>query len=484
MARIKNPVRFSAHFGIPESDITRLGALNPTLNVDTKLFIDPFLLSSSQHPEISTGGYGTYRKHFETVIKLLSASKTEGDVPWRNARRLMEFPEIKGTCLGFGAQSVSGSGSGAFTTAGVMQTAKAIVDLGVDDPDLFVAMGLFEEGIGPDRISDMTTNVILPDLIAFNHRVLPLLGVPTKKMTLTLKNGESYPATLPVNPFQSGPETPIILVPSDILRDLPVASDWSDVADAAARNSALRHRVNKQIAEIWKRRTLKDKDALRSWAMSSGDAFGLYLQLLRGANPKSYDTEDDPLGELVWRRVAETIAADQPFKLSNPQAPTVDAVTEIVQKIIDQFQFLIEKRRLSEDLYHDGYPRPEKAAQRLFFAVAHAYCKANNLDLTPEADTGNGPVDFKMSSGFQGRVLVEIKLSKNSKLVPGYSRQLEAYKDAEETTRGFYVVIDVGAMGKKDKELLLLKNRLAKSGQKTSDIVFIDGFRKPSASKL
>jgi hypothetical protein len=56
-------------------------------------------------------------------------------------------------------------------------------------------------------------------------------------------------------------------------------------------------------------------------------------------------------------------------------------------------------RRFSEELYHAGRPRPEKAAQRLFFAVAHAYCKAHNLDLTPKADTGNGPGDFKVSAG-------------------------------------------------------------------------------------
>jgi hypothetical protein len=72
-------------------------------------------------------------------------------------------------------------------------------------------------------------------------------------------------------------------------------------------------------------------------------------------------------------------------------------------------------------LYHAGSPRPEKAAQRLFFAIAYAYCKANNLDVTPEADTGNGPVDFKVSLGFTGRVLVEIKLSTNTKLVRGYT---------------------------------------------------------------
>src|SRR4051812_30127938 len=43
-------------------------------------------------------------------------------------------------------------------TGSYMTTAKQIVELGVEDPDLFVAMALFEEGVGPDRVSDMTTN--------------------------------------------------------------------------------------------------------------------------------------------------------------------------------------------------------------------------------------------------------------------------------------------------------------------------------------
>jgi hypothetical protein len=96
----------------------------------------------------------------------------------------------------------------------------------------------------------------------------------------------------------------------------------------------------------------------------------------------------------------------------------------------------------------------------------------------------NGPVDFKVSVGFQGRVLVEIKLSTNTKLVAGYSRQLEAHKGAEETTRGFYVVLDVGGMGEKDDRLIALKNRMAEEGHPVSPIIFIDGARRPSASKL
>ena len=192
---------------------------------------------------------------FAQVIRLLKATRAKDDVAWRNARRLMTFPQIKWTCLGYGAQSVSGSGSGAFTTDAVMQTAKEIVDMGIDDPDLFVALGVFEEGERTDRISDMTANVILPDLLAFNAKVLKALGVPTERLTLTLKNGHSYTA-VPSMPIERGKQ-PVVLVPGDILRDLPVAEDWSDVSDAASKNAALRHKVNTDIGAIWRRKTLK-----------------------------------------------------------------------------------------------------------------------------------------------------------------------------------------------------------------------------------
>lgn len=484
MAKIKNPVRFSAHFNVDEARLTELGVLNPTLNVDTKLFIDPFLLPESRHPEIAVAARRTYENHFGIIIKLLAGSIAKNDAPWRNARRMLTFPEIKYTCLGYGAGSVSGSGQGSFTTDNVIQTAKEIVSLGIDDPDLFVAMGLFEEGIGPDMISDMTTNVIMPDLLAFNGRILAGLELPTSPVTIELKNGATYTANLPINPFIKGGASPVILVPADILRDLPIASDWSDVGDVAAKNSALRKRVNVQIAAIWKRKSKKDKGVVRVWALGSEENFKTCLDLLRTAKGKPYDFTADPLGELIWRKVLETIATTQPFTLAPPPIADATGVANVVAQIIEQFRFLIEDRRFSEELYQNDEPRPEKAAQRLFFAVAYAYCKANNLDITPEADTGNGPVDFKVSSGFTGRVLAEIKLSTNPKVVAGYTKQLETYKGAEETTQGFYVVIDVGGMGKKDEELIKAKNAQAAAGKPTSEIIIIDGTRRASASKL
>lgn len=483
MAKIRNPIRFSEYFNIAEESLNDLGVLNPTLNVDTKLFIDPLLVPHSQHEEIRTIGRAAYVEHFNQVIKLLKVSRQVGDVAWRSTRRLMEFPEIKWTCLGYGANSISGSGSGAFTTDAVMATTKEIVDLGVEDPDLFVALGLFEDKIGPDRVSDMTASVILPGLLAFNQRVLPLLGVATEPFDLIMRSGATYRAHLPANPLERRLQ-PILLVPADILRDLPVAHDWSDVADVASKNAAFRAQVNKDIGAIWRLRTIKDKSELRRQVLASRPAFETFIEMLRRVEADAYDLNTDPLGEVTWRHIAATIADEQPLTLTKPSELDVEGVSSVVREIIEQFRFLIEERRLSEELYHNGRPKPEKSAQRIFFAIAYAYCKANNVDITPEADTGNGPVDFKVSVGFTGRVLVEIKLSTNTKVVSGYTRQLETYKQAEETSRGFYVVLDVGNMGRKRKELEAIRTEAIRNGQITSPIIFIDGCRRQSASKL
>ena len=85
---------------------------------------------------------------------------------------------------------------------------------------------------------------------------------------------------------------------------------------------------------------------------------------------------------------------------------------------------------------------------------------------------------------FTSLVLVEIKLSTNTKLVKGYTRQLDRYKTAEEALKGYYVVVDVGQMGEKAKSLIAVKNAAAGRGEVTSPIIFVDGIRRPSASKL
>lgn len=478
MAKAKNPTTFSHTFKIDEKKLARLGVLNVTLAIDTKLFIDPLLLRSSSHAEINTTAHNEFNNHFEQVIKLLSASRSDGDPAWKAAQRLLAFPEVAGTCLGYGAGSIHGSGFGPKLSKRIVSLAKQIVDIGIDDPDLFVAMALFEPDIGPDRISDMTTNIIFRALAEFNNRVLKDLRLTGDTFKLNQFSGVFMP-----NPHEDN-KIPVILLPNDILSDLPIANDWDSIAAAASENEQLRHKVNVHIAEIWAGKSKRDKNRLKSEALESKEAFSTLLSAIKSASTEPYDIDSDPEGLVRWASKGREYANQFPLMLSMTRAKTIDDVFSIVQEIVNQFRNLIEHNGLNKELYRTNRkPRHESTAQRLFFAVAYSYCAANNVDISPEIDTGNGKIDFKFAVGFNERVLVEVKLSTNPKVVPGYTTQLEVYKASQQTMRAIYLVIDVGSMGKKDQRLIEKKNEAAKRGDPLSEIEFVDGTIKASASK-
>lgn len=476
--KVSNPLSFSRAFGIKKSELRRLGVLDPALNVDTKLFIDPMLLATSGHPEMQRARQ-RFDDHFKTVIKLLAGSTARGDVAWRNARRLLEFPEVRGTSLGYSAASIRGSGFGTALTEQLIDTAKQIVDLGVTDPDLFMALAVFEEGVGADRISDMTTNIILPDLLDFNERILGQLKVTLKEFTF-----DGRKVSLPEN-SQDRAGSHILLVPLDVLRDLPIAKDWSDISTVASRNASLRREVNRVVGDIWRHRTRRIKSELRSALLASKPAFETFLRLLKAVPRTPYEINADRQGLVAWTDFIRMAVDEAPLDLSpfGGRQLSLDDVTKVVAMIVEHFRALVEDKGVWKVFWSGREARPEKNAQLVFLAVADSYCKAYNLDLTPEADSGNGPVDFKISLGYSKRVLVEVKLSKNSKLLQGYERQLERYRIGEDTEHATYLVIDLGDLGRKEERLNDIRNRIVASGKRASEIVVVDATRRVSASK-
>jgi hypothetical protein len=477
MARIQNPATIATHFGVSTKLLSHLGIINVLLTTDTPLFIDPLLLKHSQHAEISCGAEKSYASRFETIIKLLTVSQGNEDVAWRNAQRLFKFPEVSWTCLGYGS-STYGSGFGRELISTTLETAVQIINLGVSDIDLFMALALFEEGIGPDRISDMTTNIILSDLVKFSHRINDTLKLPTTVFSISGINTE-----LVENPYS---KKPLLFIPADIVRDLPIAKDWSEISDVVRKNEELRNRVNGQIGNIWATMSRKEKIRLKKAALSSKEAFEEVISLIRQVAPSSYNFKSDPNGEAFWTDLLTTIAQEYPVDLSAYRKTnlTLAEAKDVVNTILKQFKDLIENKGLWKELWDDdGKPRKEKAAQRLLFAVAYSYCKANNLDLTPEADAGNGPVDFKVSSGFKVKIVVEIKLSKNPQTVHGYKKQLEIYKKADDTDIGIFVLIDVGSLGRKYEEIQRIRVSHLNDHDIASDVWYIDGLQKESASR-
>ena len=477
--KIKTLRSFADVFSIDRKALAKLGVLNPILNVDTKLFIDPLLLDESEHREMNTHAVRSYKTHFRRLVSLLAGSKYQGDLAWRTADRLLTFPEVKGTCLGYG-RGIAGSSWGPEVRARVLRAAKEAVDLGISDPDLFMVIALLEDGVGPDLISDMTTNIILPELAAFTHRICKILKV--KRQKFILRNG--IETAVPVNPIVGNGSLPVILVPLDVLRDLPIATSWDDVGQAAAKNAELRDRVNRLIGAIWEAEVRKrERATFRKHAYSSRDAFDTMLEVIHDVPKVPYDVREDPEGHLAWIRLRQTIALAHPLPLKLARKPTIEEVHQVVKLIVEHFRTLVEDKGLWKELWSSTRPRPEKSAQRIFFAVADAYCAANDLEISPEADAGSGPVDFKVSGSYRSRVLVEVKLSTNKKVIHGYEVQLETYKKAESTVRATYLLIDVGQMGNKYKRITALRAAALKKGEPASEIALVDGKRQESASK-
>lgn len=285
MAKIKNPLLFSKHFGVDEKKLEKEGLIDPFLNVDTQLFIDPVLLEKSAHREISDDAYKHFCVHFSNYIRLLAISAAEGDAAWKGARKLLDLREPAQTGLGYGGSSRSGSSRPDEVREIMMRTAKEIVDLGSKDPEMVSLMGFFEENVGPDTISDFTTRVIIESLAAITNKFCVSHKIPTSKSDLA--NGCELPT------FQGAS---ILLVPKDIVRDLPIANDWSDIEAAALQNQEIRDRVNQYLGTIIKPTVADRKAALRYAALGSSAAFEHFL----GSVKEHADNYDPTVDALVF----------------------------------------------------------------------------------------------------------------------------------------------------------------------------------------
>jgi hypothetical protein len=474
MSKIKNPTLFTEYFNVDVKLMDKYKLFNPVLNVDTLLFIDPLLLKRSKQVLINKKAVNQYKKQFEDIILLLSNSSKVDDIAWKNALRLLPKKEIEGTCLGYGVNSTSGRSLTEEVRIKIIQTASEIIKLGIKDSDLFMLLPLFEEKIGPDSISDITTSAIENVLLEFTYEMAKLLNIKTEKLEYKGSVQEIIK-----NPLKKG-VSPILLLPRDILRHLPVVSNWSEISDAAAFNSNLRARVNNMISSIWKAKTKQDKAKVKHEILKNKQAIEQLLAVLKNGNVTSYDFEKDNLSLLAWQDVLSNVSTKHPFNIGKVDS-SESGLKECVIKIIEQFQFLVEQKGLNKLFWKSKTePNKEKIVQMIFFAVAYSYCKANNIDINPEMDTGNGNVDFKFSQGFSKRVIVEIKNSYNQNVISGFKTQLEIYKKSEETCFGYYIIVDVGNLGKKYDSLLKLYNA---DDKKKSEIIYVDAELKLSASK-
>lgn len=475
MAKIKSPTLFSKHFGIPDSYLTKAGLIDPFLDVDTQLFIDPVMLEKSSNDIINTKAVKVFRKHFENFVRLLAISKKEGDAPWKAAQRLLDLHEPPENGLGYGGSGRSGSSRPDDVRDAMIRTSKEIVELGSNDPEMISLMGFFEEDVGPDTISDFTTRVIIEPLAEITQQFCEKSGIAVHDVDIS----KQY--KLPRYVDENGKISNIVLVPSDIVRELPIANDWSDIESAAFENANIRLQVNALLAGIAQPTIAERKEALRQLALSSKDDFDTFMETVK-EHVTYYDPNLDGLGyyrlKSIFANGFDGLKQETTYSIDDGPETLKTFVTDT----INFFKHHVENGNLWEELWVQGKPKKERAAQLIYYALADCFCFANNVDVSPEANMGGGPIDFKFSQGYNARVLVEMKRSSGA-VKHGYEKQLEIYKNAARTEFGIFVVIDFGDLGGKLAKIRAIRKQRIDAGSPASDIIVIDATPKASASK-
>ncbi len=476
--KFNQPQYFSDHFKIDKTKLKELGVFDPILNFDTKVFVDPLLLKKSSS-ELLRSAAKTFDDFFITLLDLLKISEQEGDKPWRQAKKIVKFSEYKYTCIGYGSDSINGSGSGAYLNDKILQSAKDIIHFAKDDPKIFLILPLLEEGIGADIISDMTQNIIDQHICDFTVDVMRKLGLEPNCKHKS-RNGVVY--DLVGNPFittKSNKNCPIKLLPNDILLDLPLADSFDEwLSEMADHNSDLRDSINKHLGGGFFEETKKKrKESLLDLLKSDKAFFVEVLEALKNHDFSHYDIEEDWQGLHRWLKDAEKFVKFKPASKVGFLNDDLEEIFLAVGEIVDHFKYSIEKEELWRIFWTSQYSElvhvKEFYSQMLFYMVANSWVssKNNNLNMIRLINKETKLIDFRFYVSGKYAVNVQIKHSDNyNGLKKGYDKTIDQ-KISRSKERDFYLVMNFNE--DPSKQLTAIK-KSAKEGFKILEIDVVD----------
>lgn len=467
------PVTFSEKYNVVNELIESNGVFDVIMDVDTQVFIDPALLELCQEPEFNQAKEKA-EKYFGNIITLIKHSKNNKDMYWKKANALLTFKEIRGTCFGYSEKGTAGNAIGEKLRQLVLKTIKDLVVEGEEDPTLFELLGVFQEKIGCDRISDLLTFILYENILRYTDRVVTNCNIP---ITTSIKyRNITYKTCL--NPYN---KSPLLLLPKMILSPLPIATDFDDIDFICYENQRVRDAINEYF-DLGSRKKLTKQEIL-SYMKANAEFRSALFSAYKSLKKVSYDFDKDPAGEYIWCSSAKQYAKKFPLNLNEKDITSIDDVENVVKKICLKFKSLIEDNCLSALLYDEGgKSKHESAAQLLYFGIADSYCNANNIDLSRESNAGRGPVDFKLSRGATDKVVVEVKLTSNPQLKHGIKTQVPIYMAQENTNKAIYLVIDNGHKKTLD-DFIKFYNGLGTETQNKINCIVVDGTKKISASK-
>lgn len=489
---------FSDYFDVPEEIIKKYGAFNISLVADLPLFIDPFLLFHSKKSE--------YQKLHSDIIEYLRFLKIKSSSSL--SRGLLSswyrFPEVKQNWFGFTSTGNGGHGLGRkFASALNGNLENIFKDFGketVTSSSHLEKLCLIKEGVGRDNISDFTTNLVKGFLLEYTQEFalkniskekLREITVPKAKFNYTTESWESCKYTLPY--FN---DDYIILTPRDILTKDDIWINKADLLDHfedipySIPNEELRAQLDNYFkSQLPKReKTKKGKEKPLSQKVIHKAVFetirrfpetiDYYIKNKEegGERATNISSQKVELSEKLFLEIAKNFSNKlaEETKFYESEGNTYEEAKNRIQYLKNS----IEKNDGYTIFYgKNGQVIAKESDIQVMFRLVW-FGSPSSVDR--EVNNGRGPVDYKISRGAIDTSLVEFKLAKNKHLKQNLKKQLEIYKEANNNTRGFFVIVYFS-----ESELIRVRKIFKELGiSEDENIILIDARsdNKPSAS--
>ncbi len=486
---MKANLYFSDYFDADPQVLEDYGAFDISVVSDLPLFIDPFLLFNSEKRE--------YQELHEGIIRYLRFLRQEAtpDLDPGLVKAWYRFKEVRQNWLGFAVFGNGGSALGQDFARSLRDSLGTILDNFGDEEitrgSHLEKLCLIKPGVGRDRISDFTTNLIKDYLLEYTQEFAREhlqpeqcrdFAVTRARFSFDTKSWETRSYYLPILR-----EDFVLLTPADLLTKDDTWINHGDMIrsferlPAAVEDDALRAQINYYFAS---RLSTKPTDKERAAAAQATiqkfrELIDIYIRMQEDGGDRA-----EAISAEKTRRVHETLVSlvqqiilDLASK-SDFYRRNWTSYDEARERVL-AFKHYVENQDGYQLLNRgdDSKPSNEKEVQ-LFFGLI--WCNTE-FDVNREPNNGRGPVDFKVSFGAGDKSLIEFKLAKSSSLKRNLEKQVEIYEKANGTRTSLKIVICYTAEDQARLDGVL--KELGLVGEEAIIAIDARADNKPSASK-
>lgn len=422
-------VYFSDIFGVKHTVIEKYGALDISLVCDNPAFVDPFLIFANSK----------YKNLHDFIVDYLKFLKTlslqEEKLSSGNFQHYYKFPEVKQAWLGYSVGGNAGLGLGKdFAESLYKNLHKIFSQFGneqITESSHLEKLCLVEEGVGVDKISDFTINLIKRYLFDYTQSFAKkhidqkyLAEFSIRKVNFDFKKGiwtdERF--VLPMLERENKKEF-VLLIPREILtkEDTWISKNDFLENDTAIfntiANDELRTKINKFFFDNLAVKLNKKKQPEKDYSKKSKKNALLktvweFPEVLDYYIKYKEQNKDDALKYHIaepefinFFSDAETLKGE----LNKKKFEKLTSFDDCIARI-SFFKQKLESN--SNDLYFKNKPLQEKHLRLMFKNVTYGAL----FDYNSEVNNGRGPIDFIVSYGSNDKTGLELKLASNTKL--------------------------------------------------------------------